>query len=104
MPFGLTDKDIELVRSAIGETSGIEEVVVFGSRAMGNHKHGSDVDLALKGPDITLRTISRLSAHLNEELPLPYKFDVINYNTIDTPALTEHIDSFGKMLFRREAK
>ena len=102
MPFGLTDNDINLIYSAIEEFPEIEEVVVFGSRAMGNHKESSDVDLAVKGSGVTLRTISRLGAELNEELPLPYEFDVIEYVTIDAPALTEHIDSFGKVLFRRE--
>ena len=102
MAFGLTEKDIELICSAIEAHSEIEEVVVFGSRAMGNHKNGSDVDLAVKGNEVPLRTISSLAARLNEEIPLPYEFDVIDYASVDTPALTEHIDSFGKVLFRRE--
>ena len=100
MAFGLTEKDIELIRSAIGAHPEIEEVLVFGSRAMGNHKNGSDVDLAVRGTGVSLRTISRLGTQLNEELPLPYQFDVIDYASIDTRALTEHIDSFGKVLFQ----
>ena len=102
MAFGLTTKDIELIRSAIEVHSEIEEVVVFGSRAMGNHKNGSDVDLAIKGNGVSLRTISRLGAQLNEELPLPYQFDVIDDALIDTPALRKHIDSFGIVLFHRK--
>ena len=101
--FGLTEKDIELIRSAITVHSEIEEVLVFGSRAMGNHKNGSDVDLAVKGDGVSLRTVSRLAAQLNEELPLPYQFDVIDYASIDTPALKGHIDLLGKVLFQREA-
>ncbi len=103
MAFGLTEKDIELIRSSIEKYSEISDVVVFGSRAMGNHKNGSDVDLAIKGSGVSLRTISRLSAQLNEELPLPYKFDVIDYASINTPALTDHIDSSGKILFQRDS-
>lgn len=102
MAFGLTDKDIELIRGAIEAVSEIEEVMVFGSRAMGNYKNGSDIDLAVKGNGISLRTVSRLSALLNEELPLPYQFDVIDYATIDTLALKEHIDSFGEVLFQQK--
>ena len=101
MAFGLTEKDIELIRSAVKEHLEIEKVVVFGSRAMGNHKKGSDIDLAVKGNRVSFRTISRLGAQLNEELPLPYEFDVIDYASIDTPALKEHIDSSGKVLFQR---
>ena len=102
MAFGLTEKDIELICSAIEDHSEIEAVVVFGSRAMGTHKNGSDVDLAVKGDGVSLRIISRLGAQLNEELPLPYQFDVIDYAILDTPALKEHIDSVGKVLFQRK--
>ena len=102
--FGLTEKDIGLIRSAIEAHPEIEEVLVFGSRAMGNHKNGSDVDLAAKGDNVSLRTVSRLATRLNEELPLPYRFDVLDYAAIDTPALKEHIDSTGKTLFRRNTK
>jgi predicted nucleotidyltransferase len=100
--YGLTDKDLDLICSAIESQQEIEEVVLFGSRAMGNHKNGSDVDLAIKGSKVNLRSISGLSATLNEALPLPYRFDVVDYATIDTPALTEHIDQFGKILFQRQ--
>jgi len=99
MAFGLTEKDIKLIRNVIKMHSEIEEVVVFGSRAMGNYKNGSDVDLAIKGIGVSLRTISRLGAQLNEALPLPYQFDVIDYASIDTPALKNHIDSEGLVLF-----
>ena len=101
MAFGLTEKDIELIRSAIKQHPEIEEIMVFGSRAIGNYKNGSDLDLAVKGSGVSLRIISRVGARLNEELPLPYQFDVIDYATIDTPALKEHIDSFGKVLFKK---
>lgn len=104
MAFGLTKKDVDLIRASIEALPEIEEVVVFGSRAMGNHKKGSDVDLAIKGSGVSLRTVSRLSAQLNEELPLPYKFDVVDYASIDTPALWEHIDSVGAVVFKREVK
>jgi len=104
MAFGLTEKDIELIRSAIEAHPEIEEVLVFGSRVMGNHKNGSDVDLAVKGGGVSLRTISRLGAQLNEELPLPYQFDVVDYASIDTPALKEHIDSLGKAVFQRKTE
>lgn len=102
MAFGLTKKDIELLNSAFEAYPEIEEVLVFGSRAMGNYKTGSDVDLAVKGADVSLRLISRLGALLNEELPLPYQFDVIDFATIDKPALTNHIVSFGQILFKRK--
>lgn len=101
MNFGLLEKDLKLIKSAIDAFPEISEVRVFGSRAMGNHKNGSDVDLAIMGAKVTLRTISRLSSRLNEELPLPYKFDVLDFAVLDNPDLVEHINMFGKVLFQR---
>lgn len=101
MPFGLTDQDVARIRSAIAEQLEVDEALVFGSRAMGNHKRGSDIDLAVKGAQVELRTISALSARLNDELPLPYEFDVVDYASINTPALIEHIDTHGKTIYRR---
>ena len=96
--FGLTENDVELIRKVCVRFPEIGDVEVFGSRAMGNFKPGSDVDLVVKGDGVTQRIISRLSACLNEEIPLPYKFDVLDYASIDSAKLKEHIDTVGKSL------
>lgn len=101
MPFGLKDKDYKLIKNVFHSISKIEEVIVFGSRAMGTEKPGSDVDLALKGNDITLNDILKLKHNL-EELPIIYDFDLINYHTINTPALIEHIDRHGILFYKKE--
>jgi predicted nucleotidyltransferase len=93
--FGLSDQQLGLIKEAICRFNEIESAVIFGSRAMGNYKPGSDVDLAVKGPRITGEIVSALSILLNEELPLPYFFDVIHYNTLNNATLTEHIDKYG---------
>lgn len=99
-PFGLTPRAIELIRSACQEFAEIESVIVFGSRAMGNYKPGSDVDLAVKGSSAST-CVPRLSARLNEHLPLPYLFDVIDYHGITHPALRQHIDQYGQVLYQK---
>ena len=70
--YGLTEHDIDEITAAIGRFDEIGEVVLFGSRAKGNYKPGSDVDLAVKGDRVTRRTIAQLANCLNEEKPLPY--------------------------------
>ena len=75
----------------------IEEAVLFGSRAIGNYKKGSDVDLAIKGSRINRTTVNRLSDDLNEEYPLPYFFDVIHYENISSELKT-HIDTMGRII------
>jgi predicted nucleotidyltransferase len=93
--FGLIDSDIEYLKSVFSSFNSIEQVIIFGSRAKGNYKNGSDVDIALKGKNITFNDILQIDNELNEKSNLPYKFDVVHYENIQTPALKEHIDRVG---------
>ena len=95
MNYGLQQRDIDNIARAIKQFPEIEEAVLFGSRAMGNYKKGSDVDIAIKGKDVSNDTISHLSSLLNEEIPLPYFFDVIRYEKISNEKLIEHINEYG---------
>lgn len=72
----------------------VEGAVLFGSRALGNQKNGSDVDIALKG-NVDFSTLASISYALNEKTNLPYFFDVLSYENIENPALKEHIDRYG---------
>jgi predicted nucleotidyltransferase len=92
--FGLTEKQWAAIEKAISRFEGIEEVVLFGSRAMGNHKPGSDVDLAIKGKDVSLE----LSSLPNEELPLPHHFDVVHYGSLECESLLPRIAALGGVL------
>ena len=98
MDTGLTQADIDHIRAAIKKFPEIEEAVIFGSRAKGTHKKASDVDLVIKGCAVTPETIQRLSFLLNEELPLPYFFDVVHYESLYNQLLVEHIDRVGKSI------
>lgn len=100
--FGLTEKSLQLIREEMSKYPEIESVIIFGSRSMGNYKKGSDVDLALKGDELSWKIKSRLSARLNEELPLPWFFGVVIYDDIENENLKHHIDTEGKVLYRRE--
>lgn len=98
--FGLIKSDISYIKIAMGKFSEIESGIIFGSRAMGNHKRGSDVDIALTGKGITSKTIYLLSELLNEEYPLPYFFDIIHYDSITNTNLKDHIDKEGKLIYK----
>ncbi len=99
MPFGFSKQDGERILSALLKFPEIEKAIVFGSRAMGNSKKGSDVDLAILGKNITSKTAVRLRSLLNQELPLPYFFDVVIYENIANDNLKRHIDEHGVVLF-----
>lgn len=90
--FGLLDADIMAIAAVLSQEPRVEQAFIFGSRAKGNFRNGSDVDLALKGEELDFNTISRISYRLNEETAMPYQFDVLNYHTVKEPALIAHID------------
>ncbi len=96
--YGLTPEDLEIIYQAFRRYPKIEQAILFGSRAKGNFRPGSDIDIALKGKDLT-DTVLEISTYLNQETLLPYQFDIINYQNIDNQALIEHIDRVGIVLF-----
>ncbi|HBG05088.1 MAG: DNA polymerase III subunit beta [Geobacteraceae bacterium GWC2_58_44] len=104
MPHGLLDRDMMHILEAARSFPEISQLVLFGSRAKGNYKTASDVDLAIKGAFVTYDTAVRLADVLNEEKPLPYFFDVIHYEAITDPRLVEHIDRVGVVLYSKESE
>jgi predicted nucleotidyltransferase len=99
--FGLLDSDIAFLSNLFLNYTAIDEVIIFGSRAKGNYKNGSDVDLAIKSQSIGNEELNAMDDALNEHSNLPYKFDIVHYEKIQTPELKEHIDRVGKILFLR---
>jgi len=100
--FGLKDRDLETIIAVLSKYGEVEKAIIFGSRAKGNYHNGSDVDLALKGKGIIFDTVSGISYELNEETPLPYHFDVLNYHTVKNQELRDHIDRVGAVFYNRE--
>ena len=97
--LGLRDSDIESIVNFLKEFDSIKEAILFGSRAKGNYMHGSDVDIAIVG-DFDFQTLTQLSYLLNEESDMPYKFDIIDYSTIENRELKEHIDRVGVSIYK----
>lgn len=99
--FGLTDTAMKVIIDKISSCPEIDKAVIFGSRAMGNYKKGSDVDIALFGSNVTFKVATDLSSELNERTTQPYFFDLLNFNSIDNDALKKHIEDFGKIIFEK---
>lgn len=100
---GLTAKDFELIRQAARRQQTIETLVLFGSRAKGTFRRGSDVDLAVQGANLDNETLHQFADQLNQELPLPYFFDVLNYNDVTDPSLKEHLHRVGLVIYQQDA-
>lgn len=99
--FGLKESDIEILQKLGKEYSDIEQLIIFGSRAMGNYKPGSDVDLAIVG-NISQQELLEIDGLLNDELPTPYFYDVLAVSELRNKALLEHIHQFGKVVYQKE--
>jgi predicted nucleotidyltransferase len=104
MNFGLKEFELEYIIDAIKKFHEIEKAVIFGSRAKGNYKPGSDVDIGIYGENITFDTVSALHAMLEEKGPLPYFFDIVDYTHLSHKELKEHIDRVGKVIFEKGKK
>ena len=99
MNTGLNPKTIQSLESVFKQFDTIDKVVLYGSRALGTHKPGSDIDLALFGKNVTPDLIASI-AILIDDLLLPYTLDLTAYDLIDNLALREHIDRVGLELFQ----
>lgn len=104
MNFGLKEFELEYIIDTIKKFHEIEKAVIFGSRAKGNYKPGSDVDIGIYGKNITFDTVSALHAMLEEKGPLPYFFDIVDYTHLSHNGLKEHIDRVGKVIYEKGKK
>ena len=98
----MLDADIDRIISIFKLNERIDKVVLFGSRAKGNFDPGSDIDLTLKGRNLSLDDILEEKGRI-AKLSLPYKIDIVLYDRITEKALLEHIERVGIALFDREA-
>lgn len=99
--LGLFEADLQNVVSVLTQFPEVEYASIFGSRAKGNYKNGSDVDIALKGKQLSFTILTRINSILNEETSMPYRFDVLNYETITNNELKEHIDRVGLVIYNK---
>ncbi|MBT3206728.1 MAG: nucleotidyltransferase domain-containing protein [Bacteroidetes bacterium] len=97
--YGISQLSFQLILDAFKQFQEIEKVILFGSRAMGNYKTGSDIDLAIYGKLVNLKTTTKLSDLLNKELPIPYYIDIIQHSQISLESFREHIGSKGKIIY-----
>ena len=94
MKYGLKKKNIAKVKDIFAGHKEIESVILYGSRAKGNYRPGSDIDLTLKGKNINLSLLNKISLEL-DDLVLPYTFDLSIFDRINSSDLLEHIERVG---------
>ncbi len=95
---GLSANTIGKINAVFARYPSVEQAILYGSRAKGTFRNGSDIDLTLKGENITHRELSRIENEL-DDLLLPYKIDLSLFRQIDNPNLIEHIERVGVVFY-----
>ncbi len=98
--FGLKSSYIDLICHIFKNHLEVDKVILYGSRAMGNYKPYSDIDISLVGEKIDLSVQNKIENEL-DDLLLPYKFDVSVFNKIQNQELLDHITRVGVELFSK---
>ncbi len=101
MKFGLKENIIEQINSVFEDFPQIKEVIIYGSRAKGNYRPGSDIDFTLKGKNLNHTLLNSISLEL-DKLFLPYILDISIFNKISNRDLIEHIERAGKVFYKSE--
>jgi len=98
--MGLSDATLEVICATLARFPQVEKGVLFGSRAKGNFKPGSDIDLTLRGEGLTLSLLCDIDAAL-DELLLPYEIDLSIYDQLGHAELVAHIDRVGLVIYQK---
>ena len=105
MNHGLPDSAVEKILGVFARHPEVEKAILYGSRAKGFHRPGSDIDLTLCGKnELDLAALKRIMNDL-DDLLLPYTVDLSILSDLREPALLEHIERVGVPLYeKREAQ
>lgn len=99
--FGISEISFQRIQRVLTDFAEIDRVMIFGSRAQGNCRKGSDIDLAIYGQHLRSETAWRLETELNERVPIPYYVDVVAPQHSTHTELKAHIDRVGKVFYER---
>lgn len=96
--FGLKIDTIQAIQQVFLQYPALKKAVLYGSRAKGNYRTGSDIDLTLEGENLNLSILQNIENEL-DELMLPYKMDISLLKHIQNAELLEHIKRVGIVFY-----
>jgi len=99
--FGLSEETIQSLYSIFSCYPEIDQVILYGSRAKGTFREGSDIDLTIKGSLLSLQQLNHIENAI-DDLLLPYLFDISLFSFIDNPGLVNHINRVGKVFYQKK--
>jgi predicted nucleotidyltransferase len=102
LPFGLPLAAVEKIRAVFAFHPEVQKAVMYGSRAKGNFKTGSDIDLTMHGDELNHSVFLKILDEL-DDLLLPWMIDLSIFRQIDNESLREHIERVGVVFYERKA-
>lgn len=97
---GLPQASIDKINNIFTKYTNIEQVILYGSRAKGNFRPASDIDLTIIAHNMNLTELLKLEIEL-DDLLLPYKIDISIKSTLENKALLDHIDGVGILFYKK---
>ena len=101
--LGLSQSTLDKLNSIFRQHNSIGLVLIYGSRAKGNYRPGSDIDLTIKGGDLDFAELMQIQDQI-DDLYLPYTVDLSHYSQLTNPELIAHIDRVGVVIYDRGAE
>jgi len=102
MSHGLAAGTVDRLQRVLAHFPEVEKAVLYGSRAKGTHRPGSDIDLTLCGGELNQALLARIAGEL-DDLLLPYQIDLSLMSSLTHPALLDHIRRVGVALYEKDA-
>ncbi len=99
--FGIAARSREKLLSLFASYPQVERVIIYGSRAMGTHKVGSDIDLTLIGKDLDTSHLIRILSDI-EDLSLAYTVDLSILSSLSSEGLLDHIKRLGRDFYAKK--
>jgi predicted nucleotidyltransferase len=99
--FGLKGTTIDKIKGVFAAHPEVGQVILYGSRAKGNFRNGSDIDLTIRGDAVTLSLLLKIENEL-DDLLLPYKIDLSVLHKIDDEDLLDHIRRVGIVFYEKQ--
>ena len=96
--YGVKEETWKSIFNILSQYDQINIAILYGSRAKGTFKSGSDIDLCFKGSGLKTETLLKIMDRI-DDLYLPYEFDLSIYDNIENVDLKNHIDRVGIIVY-----
>ncbi len=101
MSHGLSEQTVAEIRAILASFPQVERAILFGSRAKGCARIGSDVDLTLAGAHIHRSDLTRIENAFDDSM-LPYRFSLSALTMLRDPEFLAHIERVGIPFYVRD--